>query len=1662
MADERSIFEIQVVGMAEFDGFLKKLTIAKNSLIDIASQYKAIEAQLKASNAGLTNEQIAYNARTLANDKAVIADRRALIKDAGLREINDIKAKNAELIGKEKALTEQVRRENLERTQSVKNFNGSLIETSGLLKAVAVGFGISTATDFVKKIFDAQSQVEALQLTLKNLLGEISGNKLFDAVQEFTTRTPFTFDQTIKGVNQLVGSMKAAGIASSQIATEVTKVMDSLGNSASALGGGDRFDRLTYAFTQVQAAGRLMGTEVRQIAETGFPLLAVMAQKSGETVSELRKRISDGQVGFKEFKEAILSAGEAGGVFSGSMKIMSDTVSGRFAILKDNVFFASARIVESVAGMAKFFVSATSNIVNFFFGTQSAANKTIEVIKTLGIAYLSYVSILKVATLAMAANTTATTANSAGLRILVLLKQLFTGQITRSTIALGLETQAKIAGGVAANTLSVAEQRAAASALLLQRALGVVVIALGAIYLAYQLLKEQDSELVSQSKEKIALLNLEKERFNSLAKAVLSKNLESSKELEILNKLKKEHPILLKGIDNLKDAEDKLRGANIKSNEVMEFRKAKLEQLKLQFPEQLKGINNLEDAERRLGKVIRDTNGDFAVRQKLMINEVAQSINNKVLTEQLAKQFELQAKIRKASNNNLVDIGGNTLTGTSEKSRLQAQLNESYAITKKGFVDQNTLYEQALKEKQKLKFKYDDGGIDAGLDSLGDPKKTKERLKKQTDEYIESATIENRRIIANQKIADAELESTKKSALKELFDVETESLRARYVNTKKFDSEYQKLKVNFYKDIAKLDDGLHDKLEKAEKELNKTKEEQLKIRHQLERDFANQNAIETLTEERDKNLALATSEQERLAILKEYSERIYQQNLEYIRLNFEARRKEITDELQNLETIKSANDLVARNKIENFRKANPFAPFLVEQYAGQINSERNIANAPIEGQIAINNNKLLAEQLKYNSESSKLTKAHAKDTEDITKKSGELIVNQDLANRRKLLVAAQSIYKSIRLLVISELDSTIASLEKVDGTAAKIQLGRFKALRDGAKGAFDGVKNVLDNIKFKVKIDGKDDKQSIIGSDFIKTLGKTFSEGGKIGGLDFSKGFLGGLSKTASKVAPILGGVIAAYKLFDAVMGAIEQNRLAKIKATQEAIIKANNKAIEQAKIDFEKLNKALDASFKKDNDLINKNADQQTINEINRYGKSLERLITNKTKVNDINKKFDDDSLRIRLLYAEGLESTDEATRLKTEAIVDKQIANLADKRNKALQDEIEYQAKRKEINERADQDILALADKNDVDLTANIQSIKNKRDHDLAEIGISEARKAEIIRDSNFAISELIRKSGETNGTEIDKINQKRNDDLNNLKGYSEQLYDINKTYDDLILEAKLNKQGLTEEALAMHLANLNGLRLKEIEDLNASEIGLSEAEAASAARRDAIEEERQAKLYARQLAYDAAKLAAEKAYRQKLYDLEKSNFEAQKVIQLAELKVERAKASRKLFGREKLLGAIDEAIAEIQGLAFPDFAFKKGIDDTSKVAKENIDGQGGFRAILHPKEQIMNEKQMDTMTKANGGIRPTRQDVIDSFVGFKKMEIEPLRFNPFVIDKIMNTNNLEKEVKDLRREMREFAKIVANKPTSQTTIDKGGLRTYVVGLNSRKEIRNNRFTN
>lgn len=162
------------------------------------------------------------------------------------------------------------------------------------------------------------SKLQDLRQSFDTLLQSTEkGKKLFLEIQKMAVLTPFTSADLAKATS----TMLSFGVAQEK----VLPIMSQLGDVS--MGNADRFQHLALAFAQVTAAGRLQGQDLLQLVNAGFNPLQEISKKTGESMAELKQRMSDGLIPISEVEEAFKSATSAGGRFEGGMLKASRTFS---------------------------------------------------------------------------------------------------------------------------------------------------------------------------------------------------------------------------------------------------------------------------------------------------------------------------------------------------------------------------------------------------------------------------------------------------------------------------------------------------------------------------------------------------------------------------------------------------------------------------------------------------------------------------------------------------------------------------------------------------------------------------------------------------------------------------------------------------------------------------------------------------------------------------------------------------------------------------------------------------------------------------------------------------------------------------------------------------------------------------------------------------------------------------------------------------------------------------------------------------------------------------------------------------------------------------------------------------------------------------------------
>ena len=172
------------------------------------------------------------------------------------------------------------------------------------------------------------ADAETLQVQMEVLTGSAQvATAAISQLRKMATESPFGAEQLIAGAKTMI----QFGVA----AEDAVGHMQSL--SEIAAGDEQRLQSLTLAFSQAAAAGKLMGQDVLQMVNAGFNPMLEISRKTGESMTELRDRMSKGQIPFHEVAAAFRSATAEGGRFNGMNAKIMETTAGKFSRMTENL-----------------------------------------------------------------------------------------------------------------------------------------------------------------------------------------------------------------------------------------------------------------------------------------------------------------------------------------------------------------------------------------------------------------------------------------------------------------------------------------------------------------------------------------------------------------------------------------------------------------------------------------------------------------------------------------------------------------------------------------------------------------------------------------------------------------------------------------------------------------------------------------------------------------------------------------------------------------------------------------------------------------------------------------------------------------------------------------------------------------------------------------------------------------------------------------------------------------------------------------------------------------------------------------------------------------------------------------------------------------------------
>ena len=215
--------------------------------------------------------------------------------------------------------------------------------------------GTIALEELARKIVTVTGEFEFMEQAIKSLVGsEKEGIELMGKLRDFAKISPLEVKDVTKAAQTLLG-----------FNVELAKVPDMIQRIGDvSMGNQDRFNALTLAFAQTTSAARLTGEDLRQYVNAGFNPLQVISEKTGKSMRELKDEMSKGAISLQMVEQAFIDATSAGGKFYQMSEKQSQTINGQLAKLSDSLDRAFDSIGRNNKGIITGAISSVATLVD--------------------------------------------------------------------------------------------------------------------------------------------------------------------------------------------------------------------------------------------------------------------------------------------------------------------------------------------------------------------------------------------------------------------------------------------------------------------------------------------------------------------------------------------------------------------------------------------------------------------------------------------------------------------------------------------------------------------------------------------------------------------------------------------------------------------------------------------------------------------------------------------------------------------------------------------------------------------------------------------------------------------------------------------------------------------------------------------------------------------------------------------------------------------------------------------------------------------------------------------------------------------------------------------------------------------------------------------------
>lgn len=411
---------------------------------------------------------------------------------------------------------------------------------------------VAQAMSFLHNIRAVTAEFELQRVSLGALIQDgYKANAIFEQIKIKAVESPYEIKDLVAYTKQLA----AYGVKADDLIGTMNKLADL------SAGLGTDMNRIILAYGQIQAAGVLKGTELRQLTELGLPMVDLLAEYYSTlrnevvSTSEVFDMISDKEIPFQAVQDILNDLTSEGGRFYQMQAKQAETLAGQWSNMKDtlSIMFDEMGRSEEVRSLMESMIDVVKWLaLNWREVWQSIklVGGTYAILKSLTLAQKLYNASVKNTAIAEARwlsikRSILPIYGSLILSINTLRQQLLKTIATNLKSILSFKTLGAAMKGVGVAIKGVLKSLAS---FVLSNPIGAIMSLVGAIGIfkvatsegrdAMDAFREQQREMVKESVENSALLE---SNFKRLAKEVVNSVDGSERQRQALRRLKQQY-----------------------------------------------------------------------------------------------------------------------------------------------------------------------------------------------------------------------------------------------------------------------------------------------------------------------------------------------------------------------------------------------------------------------------------------------------------------------------------------------------------------------------------------------------------------------------------------------------------------------------------------------------------------------------------------------------------------------------------------------------------------------------------------------------------------------------------------------------------------------------------------------------------------------------------------------------------------------------------------------------------------------------------------------------------------------------------------------------------------------------------------------------------------